>query len=208
MTTTVSPVPVSRPPRADVRTRILAAASHVFLTHGYADSTVAQIAGEAGFTKGAVYSNFGGKPELFTAVFAERAASIAGIALADSGVLTSRRRTEHTVAALAASLTHQVTDSSRWPAALAEFRALAGRDGAVQEAYARLRLGQRSQLEEQLRNQAEALALPPNYDFDVAAHLLLTLTNALATEFAAAPQATPPELIEATLARLLESLLP
>jgi len=208
VTMPVSPDPVSRPARADVRARILAAASHIFLTRGYADSTVAQIAAQAGFTKGAVYSNFGGKPELFTAVFAERAASIAGIALADSGVLTSRRRTEHTVAALAASLTSQVTDSSGWPAALAEFRALAGRDVAVQEAYARLRLRQRSQLEEQLRDQAEALALPSGYDFTVAAHLLLTLANALATEFAAAPQATPPELIEATLARLLESLLP
>ena len=208
VTTTVPPVPASRPPRADVRARILAAASHVFLTRGYAESTVAQIAAEAGFTKGAVYSNFGGKPDLFTAVFAERAASIAGIALADSGVLTTGRRTEHTVAALATSLTSQVTDNSGWPAALAEFRALAGRDLAVQEAYARLRLQQRSQLEEQLRDQAEALALPPDYDFTVAAHLLLTVANALATEFAAAPQATPAELIEATLTRLLESLLP
>jgi AcrR family transcriptional regulator len=199
---------LSRPRRADVRARILRAAATAFLERGYAETTVADIAATAGFTKGAVYSNFGGKPELFSAVFAERTASIAGIAIAESGVQDSAQPRERTVAAVAASLTSQVTQRSGWPAALAEFRALAVRDPAVTAVYAKLRLRQRQQLEDQLREQAEALSLPPTFDYAVAANLLLTLTNALATEYAAAPTSTPAHLIEASLVRLLESLLP
>lgn len=199
---------LTRPRRADVRARILAAAGSAFLQHGYADTTLSDIAAAAGFTKGAVYSNFGGKPELFSTVFAERSASIAVIAMAESRVLEPGQPREQAIAALAASLTNQVTQPSAWPTALAEFRALAVRDEAVGAVYAQLRLRQRSQLEEQLQSQADALALPATFDYPVAANLLLTLTNALATEFAAAPESTPAGLIHASLVRLLESLLP
>jgi AcrR family transcriptional regulator len=199
---------MTRPRRADVRARILEAAAAVFLEHGYAESTVSDIAAAAGFTKGAVYSNFGGgKPELFSAVFAERTASITGIALAESGLLDAQPARQ-AVAAIAASLTAQVTQGLTGPTALAEFRALAVRDEAVRTAYESLRLRQRQQLEDQLRSAAEALALPATFDYPVAANLLLTVTNAMATEYAAAPRATPPELIEASLAHLVESLLP
>lgn len=199
---------LTRPRRADVRARILEAAGSVFLTHGYADTTVSDVAAAAGFTKGAVYSNFGGKPELFSAVFAERSAAVAVIAMTESRALDQDQPREQVVASLAASLTAQVTQASKWPTALAEFRALAVRDEAVGRVYAELRLRQRSQLEDQLRSQADALGLPPTFDYPVAANLLLTVTNALAAEFAAAPRSTPAELIRASLARLLESLLP
>ncbi|WP_169801570.1 TetR/AcrR family transcriptional regulator [Millisia brevis] len=48
------------------RTRglILDAALTLFLDHGYHACSVEQIADTAGFTTGAVYSNFGGKPDL------------------------------------------------------------------------------------------------------------------------------------------------
>ena len=199
---------LSRPRRADVRARILQAAAGVFLQHGYAESKLSDIAAEAGFTKGAVYSNFGSKPQLFCAVFAERTASVTGIALTESGVLDAHYTVEQTVAAIAASLTAQVTQGSGWPTALAEFRALAVRDEAVRAAYTQLRLRQRTQLEQQLRSLAVALSLPADFDYPVAANLLLTLTNALATESAASTDATPPALIETTLARLVQSLLP
>jgi AcrR family transcriptional regulator len=199
---------LTRPRRADVRSRILEAAATVFLERGYAEATVSEIAAAAGFTKGAVYSNFGGKPELFSTVFAERTASIAGTTIAVSRALEPNQPTERLVAAIAASLTEQVTNLSRWPSALAEFRALAVRDETVRTSYARLRLRQRSLLEEQLRAQAQALRLPAGFDYPVAAHLLLTVTNALAAEFAAAPESTPAELIQASLVRLLASLLP
>src|SRR5882724_1433853 len=58
-------VPVRRPPREEVRRRLLEAASETFLKKGYLDSTLDDIARRAGLSKGAVYSNFDSKQEVF-----------------------------------------------------------------------------------------------------------------------------------------------
>jgi AcrR family transcriptional regulator len=47
---------------------LLGAAEERFLAHGYFSTTLAQIAADAGVTKGAVYANFGSKAELFQEV--------------------------------------------------------------------------------------------------------------------------------------------
>lgn len=50
------------------RTNVVAAARQVFLRRGFHGATLDEIADEAGYTKGAVYSNFAGKDDLFLAV--------------------------------------------------------------------------------------------------------------------------------------------
>src|SRR6266536_1083788 len=67
---------VTRPPRlsraerkAQTREQLLEAAARVFAHKGYAAASVDDIAAEAGFTVGALYSNFGGKQELLMAAF-------------------------------------------------------------------------------------------------------------------------------------------
>ena len=66
----MSPVkpPRTRPTRVEVRERILDAASKVFAAEGFAGATIDAIGQAAGFTKGAVYSNFESKDELFLAL--------------------------------------------------------------------------------------------------------------------------------------------
>jgi AcrR family transcriptional regulator len=51
--------------KAQTRAQLLGAADRLFEQQGYAATTLAQIAEEAGLTKGAVYSNFASKEELF-----------------------------------------------------------------------------------------------------------------------------------------------
>lgn len=64
---------VSRRDRAAAnRAALLAAARKVFLAAGYHGASVDAVAGEAGFTIGAVYSQFGGKAELFLALLERR----------------------------------------------------------------------------------------------------------------------------------------
>lgn len=46
------------------RAELLQAAKNRFLKHGYAATSLEDIAEDAGFSKGAVYSNFGSKPNL------------------------------------------------------------------------------------------------------------------------------------------------
>jgi AcrR family transcriptional regulator len=54
------------------RSRVLGAAREVFLERGYHGATVEQIADAAGFSTGVVYSQFGGKADLFLALLTER----------------------------------------------------------------------------------------------------------------------------------------
>lgn len=54
------------------REHLLAAAAEVFAARGYYAATIDEIAEAAGFTKGAVYSNFTSKEDLFLALLADR----------------------------------------------------------------------------------------------------------------------------------------
>jgi AcrR family transcriptional regulator len=58
--------------KAQTRERLIARAQLVFLRRGFHAATLEEIAGEAGVTKGAVYSNFENKADLFMAVLDAR----------------------------------------------------------------------------------------------------------------------------------------
>lgn len=60
--------------RAMTRQHLLDAAAIVFARDGFHGATIDKIAERAGFTKGAVYSNFKSKDDLFLALLDERAA--------------------------------------------------------------------------------------------------------------------------------------
>jgi len=55
--------------QARTRSELIEAASTVFARRGYSGASVEEIAEEAGYSHGAVYSNFEGKADLFLAVF-------------------------------------------------------------------------------------------------------------------------------------------
>jgi len=64
--------------REATRARLIAAAEKVFIRFGFDASSVERIAEAAGFSRGAFYSNFRDKDELFIAVLNKRRAGIAG----------------------------------------------------------------------------------------------------------------------------------
>ena len=57
---------------ARTRQALLDAAAQVFANRGFGGASLDEIAEVAGYTKGAVYSNFGSKDELFLAVLQDR----------------------------------------------------------------------------------------------------------------------------------------
>lgn len=75
--------------RTEVRSRLLEAAGRCFADSGYEGTSLERIALAAGFSKGAVYSNFANKEELFFALMdgriEERAAAIASARSAAEG---------------------------------------------------------------------------------------------------------------------------
>jgi len=66
----------SRPRGEARRAQILDAATAVFLEQGYADTTIDLVVGRAGASKATIYSFFGGKEGLFSALIGERAERI------------------------------------------------------------------------------------------------------------------------------------
>lgn len=75
--------------QARTRAELLSTATKVFARRGYEGASVEEIAEEAGYSHGAVYSNFDGKADLFLAVFeeymAERARELAATQVAIDG---------------------------------------------------------------------------------------------------------------------------
>jgi AcrR family transcriptional regulator len=84
--------------QAQTRARLIDAAAKVFARRGFQAASVEEIAEVAGYSHGAVYSNFDGKADLFLAVFedymAERVRELAATqaALADDAPLEVRAR--------------------------------------------------------------------------------------------------------------------
>ena len=105
-----------RPRRADVREQIVGAAA-AFVEHSYAEVSVTVIAAAAGFTKGAVHSNFEGKPQLFAAVFAEQFTELVGGALRDAlaAVDTSGSDAPRAAAATSPAASSGVRCPRCWP---------------------------------------------------------------------------------------------
>jgi len=62
--------------QAETREKLLAAALSLFARVGYGGASIDRIAEEAGFSKGAIYSNFGSKEDIFFQVLATYSESL------------------------------------------------------------------------------------------------------------------------------------
>lgn len=72
MTTTSSRAAGTTPSRAaGTRASLLSAAREVFTSSGFAESSIADVVGRAGASVGSLYHHFGGKAELYLALFEE-----------------------------------------------------------------------------------------------------------------------------------------
>ncbi len=205
--------PRTKPPRptraerqAQTRSDLIDAAARVFARRGFQAARVEEIAEEAGYSHGAVYSNFEGKADLFLAVFEdymaervrERADTQTG--LADTAPLEIRAR----------ALADQWMDGlARDPQSFAlhvEFIAHAGRDpelakrfgtrsSAMREALARYVTRYRQEANLELAMPADDLAL-----------ILRALGIGLAIESLVSPEAVSHDLY-GDFVELLVSLL-
>ncbi len=179
---------------------VLEAARRVFLERGYAGATLEAIADEAGFSKGVVYSQFAGKPDLLLALLEqrieERATSNAERAAALTGAegLRSLLRTN-------ARLGDEDAD---WTQLVIEFRLVAARDARLNARYAALHARTVEHLGAALADIAarggEQLVLGQRHT----AELILALGSGVSLERTAQPAALPESTLEALVGRLSE----
>ncbi|MHB8449170.1 MAG: TetR/AcrR family transcriptional regulator [Mycobacteriales bacterium] len=159
------------------RSRLLATAEGMFFARGYIDASVDAIAYEAGYTTGAVYSNFGGKADLFLAVLElATAADLAAVRAALDEAHTDEQR-------LGVFATTIVGDPARWQARVAatlEFVSYARRHP---ELHARMRAAQQLADEavgELLTASCRALGLDPPESTQELTRDVTALINGLA----------------------------
>jgi AcrR family transcriptional regulator len=109
--------------KARTREQLLDAAAHVFAERGYAGASVEEIAAAAGYSTGALYSNFEAKEQLFLELLsARRSRSIARQAAAVAEILEEDAAAGEDLLALLYQRLENIADASSEPAALqAEF---------------------------------------------------------------------------------------
>lgn len=201
---TTAPHPVARrTPRAEVRDRLLRAASTVFAERGFAGATMQQVATAAGFTTGALYSNFASKDDLFFELFdREVTGRIAAVrellGRADLSVVN-----EATVLEAGQQLTAAMQQSREWQLLFTEFWLRAARDPQLRERWVEQRRIYHQQLTElaevALASWGAGAVVPPR----TLMLTVLALNNGLAIEELADPGAVPPDTIGTVLVRLL-----
>ncbi len=186
--------------KAQTKARLLSAARKVFARRGYHGASVEEIAAEAGFSTGALYSNFDGKEDLFLALMdheidaysEEISAAVVGLASVADRARDGAR--------------HWMEIVEREPEMLmlfVEFWAYAARDAAVRErvaaSFAKARRGLTKLIDDGAREFDLHLELP-------AEHLAIAidaLADGIARQKLADPSAVPDDLMGRVLSLLL-----
>ena len=124
--------------QARTKERLIDAAAVEFADHGFGGASLDRIASRAGFTRGAVYSNFADKADLFVAVLDHRSrlqvAEIDAV-IADAGA--ERTDFVSTLRSPAWTDRNEHQDVEQWMKLNDEFRLFALRDERAREALAR-----------------------------------------------------------------------
>lgn len=167
--------------REETRRRLIGAAAGVFCRLGFEAAPIDVIAEEAGFSRGAFYSNFGSKDELFLALLTDHL---------DAEIETLGRALDRIDSAgdLAPAIERRyrvLGEDSSWCLLTTEFQLYAMRGGRMADAFAALYESYRRRLGELIATHFDRLgivsALTP-YEFGVAQ---VALSHGLALQRAA-----------------------
>ncbi|MGV3479799.1 MAG: TetR family transcriptional regulator [Sphingobium sp.] len=195
-----------RTPRKQVREAVLEAAEALFRARGFQAASLEDIARAAKLTKGAVYSNFAGKDELFLAVLETHVGhTIARYrGAADDGEGGGDADEAGTLDRMAAFLAKSAIEDAAWSAAFAEFALHASRRPATAAALAAVRGRLRQEVIALLRpivdhGQADEARL------ERAATLFFAIGNGLTLEALSDATRVDASVYREALERLLES---
>jgi AcrR family transcriptional regulator len=194
-----------RIPRAETRRRLIQAAAVVFAEKGYDATTLEQVAAVAGFSKGAVYSNFDGKQQLFLALLRERIEQrLEAVAHVTRAGDTAADRIERAGQALAELLERDPD----WHRLFIEVWVRAVHDPHLQRELAEQRRTMRALIADTIDKQAAQLQLKLPATSDRLAVIVLALSNGIAIEHLADPDTVHPDLFTTALRLLLPGQRP
>lgn len=197
-----------RPKREDVRAKILAAAEVEFLKRGYALATVSSIADSAGFTKGALFSNFDSKADLFLSLVEGRFALVLNESVTGSSWDGSTGELNWRIDEISL-LAHKLEELTRrdetWHVLISELATLSTHDPACADVYLRSRKLILAMIQDAVLRLIGAAGTEDSVDEfteDFANHIML-VTNGLAVE----SKINPDYFTSQMRIRIFESLL-
>jgi AcrR family transcriptional regulator len=182
------------------RELLLNAAAMVFARRGYHEASVEEIASEAGFSTGAVYSNFSGKEELFLALAdCEVKKQVAEIYAVAESVEAGGE-----AAAEASRQFQELLKRDRdWPLLFYEFWSFGVRSARIQGEFAKRRQAVQDALAETLDRLAAQLGFELRFPAPMLATAIGATLNGLAFERAADPGAISDEVLGEFVAAIL-----
>lgn len=203
MSTTPAPGRTPRPRRAEVRAGLLTAAAHLFARRGIDATSIDDIALAAGYTKGAVYSNFESKDGLVAALVADRTAAYLALGLA------AAETTEGPLAAKAVALGDRLdaaTEEERdWHLLFVELWQRAVRQDPATAGFRERREALRDAIADAVRSHARATDSLLTVPAEHVAVSIMALANGMAMERLIAPDEAPDGLTGSVLASLAVS---
>ena len=180
------------------RRALLDAAAMVFRRDGYLAATVESIAEAAGFTRGAVYSHFANKGDLFLTLLEER---IVERAVGNEAAVAEAMSPTDAVAfvrqAVAASL------DSAWRLAMLEFRVVAAHDSELNARYARVHDVALGSVSDALAALYRSTGIEPPLPVEVLASASLAMEDGGFLEAVVRTDALPADTIVRIAAQLL-----
>jgi AcrR family transcriptional regulator len=195
-----TPRPTRQERRAETRERLLEAAARVFARDGYAGASVEDVAGEAGFSTGALYSNFDGKEDLFLALLAhtvERVSRRVADAIAERPTVEERARLG------AAEWMRFLEREPEQVLLFVEFWAYAVRDPEVRGRFAAAYAEPRAATARLIDESARALGLRPTLPAEQLATAVDALADGLALQRLVDPDSVPEGLFGEVLGLML-----
>jgi AcrR family transcriptional regulator len=175
---------------------LLEAAGRVFARRGLVQASVDEVAADAGFTKGAVYANFGSKEELFLEMLDVRFAQRLGEM---DRALSTDEPPEAQARAAGQDFVDYLGGDPEWARLFFEAALYAAREEGfrveLQSRYAAMR----ERMAGVLRQRSEAGGFDPGIPFDQLAAMIFAMANGVAFERFVDPDAVPDDLFASML---------
>ncbi|MEU9484868.1 TetR/AcrR family transcriptional regulator [Streptomyces decoyicus] len=189
--------PQRRPTRAEAKARtrqlLLDAAARTYARKGFAGASVEEIAEAAGFSIGAVYSNFGSKERLFVELLRERASE--HVSRATRIVADAQAGADDPAPALGRLLAHVADDDPDFAPLQAEFWLYAVRNPQLMETLAEQLRGPRAEMESLMSTTLEHIGARESVSAEAVATITMALFQGLVRQRRIDPASVPDELL-------------
>jgi AcrR family transcriptional regulator len=186
------------------RVELIEAAGRVFARRGYHGASVEEVAAEAGYSTGAVYSNFAGKEELFLALNDHELEKRLEDYRAVVDALDSPDAVEQTASERFGDF---IRDDPDWPLLYFEFWAYGARNKRLRGEFVKQREAEVKIIAEAIERQTAAAGVELPLPAEQVAVGIGALINGLAFERVLDPNSVPDELFGLILSRLIVGLL-